>query len=174
MNEKMKQKENAQLQSSRMAFDKILKICLIAGIIIVSGFIIYYILTPEPGFVTFGLLNSEQEAGDYRTNASISEDIEFYVVVENHLGFDFTFHLKIYKGDNQTQLSSSGSENANLNQTTAQVTINNEIRWKSDKLIISFLQIGSNQTIIVELWQMTAGSPDKFYDITWLRLNITV
>ena len=173
MNDTLKEKENAKSNLDRIAFDKVLKICLIAGIVIVSGFIIFYILNPEPGYVVFGLLNENQEAGDYTTNATVKEDIEFYALVENHLGDDLTFYLKIYKGDNQTQLSPSGSENAILNQTTPEVTIANEEKWISDKLTISFLQIGSNQTIIVELWRNTSDSSDSFYDIQWMRLNIT-
>ncbi len=172
MNERTNQKEKTEIDLNKKEFEKILKICLLSGIFIVSGFIIYYIVTPKPGFVTFGLLNSEGVAGDYPTNASVNEDIGFYALVENHLGSDLIFQLKIYKGNNQTQLSPTGSENAILNQTTPQVTINNEQRWISDILTISFTQIGSNQTVIVELWQLKSGSY-KFYDITWLRLNIT-
>ena len=173
MSEKVRQKETVERDLDRLALDKILKICLIAGIIISSGLIIYYILTPEPGFITFGLLNSDKEAENYPTKATVNTNIEFYALVENHLGSDLTFHLKIYKGDNQTQLSSTGSVNAILNQTSPQITIKNEERKICGKFIISFLQIGSNQTIIVELWQIINGISDSFYDITWLRLNIT-
>jgi len=173
MSESVKSEENRDLELSKQTFDKILKICLIAGIIFVSGFIIYYILNPEPGYVTFGLLNSEQKAENYPTNASVNEEIEFYVLVENHLGGDFTFRLKIKKGDNQTIMSpDSETRNAELNHTTDPIFLVNEQRWISN-FTVSFLTIGANQTIIVELWQITNSIDEKFYDVLWLRLNIT-
>jgi len=173
MSEQKKKAVDLELERSTKRYDTIVRVCLLAGIIIVSGFIIYYILFPQPGYVTFGLLNANQEAENYQTQASIGEDIEFYATVDNYLGSDFTFRLKIYKGDNNTELSSSGSNNAVLNQTLAKVTIVNGQKWMSEKLTISFYQIGSNQTIIVELWQYTDATTEQFYDIVWQRLNIT-
>ena len=173
MNKRAKQKESSELELNRKSFDKILKICFVSGIIIVSGFIIYYLLNPTPGYVTFGLLNSEKVIGEYPTQANVSEDIEFYALVENHLGMNFTFELRIYKGDNQTQISPTGSANADLNRTTAQVTLIDSERWISDKLTISFLKIGTNQTIIVELWQVINVTSIVFNNIAWFRLNIT-
>ena len=48
MNEKVKQKENAELELNRKAFDKVVKICLTAGIILslilIIGLIILIVL----------------------------------------------------------------------------------------------------------------------------------
>ncbi|KKK92065.1 hypothetical protein LCGC14_2706660 [marine sediment metagenome] len=52
--------EKSNLRKSYMQFEVLLKISLIIGILIVSGFIIYYILTPEPGYVTLGILNEDK------------------------------------------------------------------------------------------------------------------
>lgn len=173
MSEQKKKKVDIESEKSKKQFEKIVRVCLLAGIIITTGFIIYYILLPQQGYITFGILNENKEAENYPTNASMGEDIDFYTTVANYLGSDFTFCLKIYKGDNNTKLSSSGSRDAVLNQTTAKVTIQNNEKWESEKLTLSFYQIGSNQTIIVELWQFVDETTNQFYDIVWLRMNIT-
>ena len=173
MSERKKKKVDVELERGKKQFEKIVSVSIIAGILVTTGFIIYYILFPRPGYVTFGILNENKEAENYPTNASMGEDIDFYTTVANYLGSDFTFCLKIYKGDNNTKLTSSGSQDAALNETTAKVTIQNNVIWKSDKLTLSFYQIGSNQTIIVELWQFVDETTNHFYDIVWLRMNIT-
>lgn len=153
--------------------EKIVKISLIIGIIVISGFILYYLLNPEPGFVTFGILNSEKKAENYPTEVSVNEDVEFYIVVENHLNTEFVFEIRIYKGDNETKLSSDGSENADLNYTTDQEILDVGEKWESDKLSIRFSKIGSSQILIAELWEITEDDSSSFYDIIYLRLNIT-
>ena len=80
-----------KLKMNNKYFEKLLKICLIFGILVISGFIIYVILTPEPGYVTFGILNENQEAGEYPTEASVNETISFYLTVENNLDRKFSF-----------------------------------------------------------------------------------
>ncbi|MFX1428037.1 MAG: DUF1616 domain-containing protein [Promethearchaeota archaeon] len=158
-------------KSNSKEFDTILKICLIIGIIIISGFIIYFVLKPEPGFVTFGILNENQEAENYPTQASVNETISFYMTVDNYLDKVFNFNIKIKKGDNTTVLSSTGS-NGTL-QYMINSSINHKEKWVSNKLNISFSQIGANQIIIAELWQNFVSKPEEFYNILWLRLNIT-
>ncbi|MFX0028640.1 MAG: DUF1616 domain-containing protein [Candidatus Hermodarchaeota archaeon] len=158
-------------KSNSKEFDTILKICLIIGIIIISGFIIYFVLKPEPGFVTFGILNENQEAENYPTQASVNETISFYMTVDNYLDKVFNFNIKIKKGDNTTVLSSTGS-NGTL-QYMINSSINHKEKWVSNKLNISFSQVGANQIIIAELWQNFVSKPEEFYNILWLRLNIT-
>ena len=51
-------------------------------------------------------------------------------------------------------------------------SLNHKDKWISPKLNISFSQIGINQIIIAELWEITNTKPE-FYNILWLRLNIT-
>jgi len=169
----MSEKKKRELEESKKQFDKIVRVCLIGGIIVVSGFIIYYILIPKDGYVTFGILNSDKKGENYPTQAYLGENIDFYVTVENHMGTQFIFRLKIYKGNNDTQLSSSGSRDAELNITTPKITLDNTGKWMSEKLSLSFYTIGSNQIIIVELWQFVDQTTDEFFDILWLRLNIT-
>jgi len=163
--------QKGNFRSSLREFDTILKICLIIGIIVIAGFIIYHALKPEPGFVTFGILNENQEAENYPAEASVGENISFYLTVENYLERDFFFNIKIKKGNNNTVLSSTGS-NGTLT-FSVNSSLHHKETWKSSRLNISFSQIGENQIIIAELWQNFTSKPEKFYNILWLRLNIT-
>ena len=86
----MKSKEGKKkVLNSFEEFDKILKILLITGIFIVSGFIIYAVITPKPGYWYLGILNSDKKAENYPTNAAIDENITFYISVGNYLNRDF-------------------------------------------------------------------------------------
>ncbi|MFX0035337.1 MAG: DUF1616 domain-containing protein [Candidatus Hermodarchaeota archaeon] len=156
---------------SNKQFEIILKVCLIIGIIIVSGFIIYYIFTPEPGYVTFGILNENQEAENYPTKASVNETISFYLTVGNYLDRRFSFRFKIMKGNNDTNLSSSGS-NGTLYLTIGNFTLEDNIEQIYGSYNMSFSEIGENQIIIAELWQIK-NAVEEFNNILWLRLNIT-
>ncbi len=172
MSENTKKNEKRDLKNSNKHFEKLLKICLIIGIIVVSGFIIYYILTPEPGYATFGILNENQEAGNYPTEASVNETISFYVTVENQLNREFSFRIEVLKGDNETVVTSSGSINATSYFNTTKTILLNKQFWMSEMLNISFSQPGANQTIIVELWEIKSEI-EEFYFILYLWLNIT-
>ena len=163
--------EKGRNRQSRKQFDSLLKICLIIGVIVVSGFIIYSVFSPEPGYITFGILNENQEAENYQTEASINESISFYLTVENNLAKEFSFSVKIKKGNSNTILSSMGS-NGTL-EYMINDTLNYSNIWVSNKLNVSFTQLGVNQIIIAELWQIGNNEIEKFYDILWLRLNIT-
>ena len=171
MNKITKKKENNDRKISNRHFDIVVKICLIIGIIIVSGFIIYYLLTPEPGYITFGILNENQEAENYPTEASINETISFYLTVENHLDRDLDFGFKIKKGNNDTMLSSSGS-NGTLYLTLGNFTLNPNKGQIYGKYNMSFSEVGENQIIIAELWTITDGV-EAFFNILFIRLNIT-
>ncbi|MFX1503343.1 MAG: DUF1616 domain-containing protein [Promethearchaeota archaeon] len=172
MNEIKKGNERTDLEISNKQFEIILKFCLIAGIIIVSGFIIYYILTPEPGYTTFGILNEDQKAENYPTEASVNETIYFYVTVENHLNREFSFRIEILKGNNQTIVNSSGSINALSYYNTTKTSLMNNQFWISNKLNISFSQPGANQRLIVELWEVK-DEIEVYNNILYLWLNIT-
>ncbi|MHA1491632.1 MAG: hypothetical protein ACTSRI_18505, partial [Promethearchaeota archaeon] len=56
--------------------------------------------------------------------------------------------------------------------TTSEITIKSNTRWISPKLHVSFSQVGENQIIILELWQITENGNEEFFDILWLRLDI--
>ena len=154
-------------------FDKILKILLIIGIIIVSGFIIYAVLTPKPGYWYLGILNSDKKAENYPTNAAVDENITFYISVGNYLNRDFSFHIEILKGNNDTVLGSSPSLNAASFVNSSTITLCHREVWISSAFNVSFSQAGTNQTIIAELWEIPSAGIRRFYDVVYVRLNIT-
>jgi uncharacterized membrane protein len=173
--DKRKEQEKKELEFENKQFQKILKISLLMGIVIVSGFITYYIwyynISSEEDYVGFGILNHRKEAEDYPTIAYVNQSIDFYVTVENELKRDFTFRVKVYRGHNQTILSSDGAQNAQYIFSTDKETLKPHEDWESDKLIVSFPQQGDDQAIIVQLYEYTDSDRD-FYDILWLRLRI--
>lgn len=57
-----KSKNKTESSKKHKELQKVVKISLIIEIVIISRSIIYYLLNPEPGFVTFGILNSEKRA----------------------------------------------------------------------------------------------------------------
>lgn len=172
MNEITNKNEKRNLKTSNKHFERLLKVSLIIGIVIVSGFIIYYLLNPEPGFVTFGILNSEKKAENYPINATVGQNITFYVTVENQMKRDFSFRVEILKGDNNTVLTPSGSFNATSYFNTTETTLSHNQFWMSEMLNTSFSQPGANQSIIAELWEIPSSGVDKFYLILYLILNI--
>ncbi|MHA1725036.1 MAG: DUF1616 domain-containing protein [Promethearchaeota archaeon] len=163
--------EKREISGSKV-FQKLLTVCLLGGIVFLSGLIIFYISHPEPGFYEFGILNSERKAEDYPTSARVREKIEFYVHVENQLNRNFTFQLRILTGDENTQLSSNGSENARLRYKVGNITLIDGQKWLSPKLWVTFNTPGKNKLIIVELWEITDNNEIVFRDILWLRLTI--
>ncbi|MFW9937510.1 MAG: DUF1616 domain-containing protein [Candidatus Thorarchaeota archaeon] len=171
MSEKSDDRSNIVNEGNQ--FDKIVKISLIIGIIVISGFIIYYLLTPEPGYVTFGVLNSDKKAENYPTNATVGENISFYISVGNYLRRDFNFRIEILKGDNNTLLTSSGSINASSYLNTSITNLNHKMQWMSEMFNISFSQPGTNQIMIAELKEVDISLEETFIDILWLRFNIT-
>jgi uncharacterized membrane protein len=171
MNRITNDREKNDSKISEKHFEKIVKISLIIGIIIVSGFIIYYLLTPEPGYITFGILNDNQEAENYPTEAPINETISFYLKVENHLDKDLNFGFKIKKGNNDTIMSSSGS-NGTLYLTLGNFTLNPNEGQIYGEYNITFSEAGENKIIIAELWTIENGI-EAFFNIMFMRLNIT-
>jgi uncharacterized membrane protein len=166
--------ETNNLKKNYKEFENILKILLIIGIIIISGFIIYAVLTPEPGYITFGLLNSDRKAEDYPTNATIGENITFYVSVGNYLNRDFSFRIEILKGNDSTIIGTSGSSNATSFINSSTTNLPHGENWISGAFNISFTEVGYNQIIIAELWERRDGLNDKYWEILTMRLNITL
>ncbi|MFX0073088.1 MAG: DUF1616 domain-containing protein [Candidatus Hermodarchaeota archaeon] len=164
--------EKIDRELSNKQFQKLLKFSLIFGIIIVSGFITYYLLTPEQGYIGFGILNDDKEAEDYPTTARVNESVDFYITVDNYLDRDFTFKLLVFKGDENTELSSKGSKHANKTFTTVKEKLKPNKEWISEELSVSFAHNGTDQIIIVELWQYYEDNSREFWDIVWLRLTI--
>ncbi|MFX1379355.1 MAG: hypothetical protein ACFFA4_09685 [Promethearchaeota archaeon] len=152
-------------------FENLLKLCLILGILVVSGFIIYFILIPEPGYITVGILNENQEAGNYQKEATVNETVSFFLTVENRLNREFMFGFKIKKGNDDTILSSNGS-NGTLYQTIGNFSLSPKEVQIYGEYNISFSDVGENQIIIAELWQIK-HEIEEYFDMTYLRLNIT-
>ena len=175
LSKKSKIERKDELEQQFKQFQKILKVLLLFGIIIVSGFIIYYVwyfnFSQEEDYVGFGVLNRRKEAEDYPTVAYTNQSVEFYVTVENQLSRDFNFKIRVYRGDSQTILSSDGSENAHYLYSTDKERLKPREDWMSDKLSVTFTVNGTNQQIIVELWEYSIDKRD-FYDILWLRIDV--
>ncbi len=172
MNEINRGDEDKDSKISNILFEKLVKISLIIGIIVVSGFILYYFLTPEPGDITFGILNENQEAGSYTKKAQVNETIFFYLTVGNYLNRDFIFHIEIKKGNSTTHLSPIIPSNGTLDYSIGNFTLRNNEFFMSNQLNISFSEVGEDQMIIAELWQINRGI-DEYFDILYLQLNIT-
>jgi len=170
----MKSKEEKKkILSSYKEFDKILKILLIIRIVVVSGFIIYAVLTPKPGYYYLGILNWEKKAENYPTNAAVNDSITFYISVGNYLNRDFSFHIEILKGNNDTVLGPSPSLNATSFANSSTITLHHREDWISSAFNISFSQTGTNQIIIAELWEIPPVGIRRFFNVVFFRLNIT-
>jgi len=165
--------EISNLKKNYKEFENILKILLIIGIIIISGFIIYALLTPKPGYWYIGILNSDKKAENYPTNAAANDSITFYISVGNYLNRDFSFNIEILKGNNDTVLGPSPSLNATSFVNSSIFTLPHGENWISSAFNVSFSQAGTNQIIIAELWEIPSVGIRRFCDVTFLRLNIT-
>ena len=165
--------DSSKLNRNNAEFDKLLKLLLIIGIIIISGFIIYAFLTPKPGYWYLGILNSDKKAENYPTNVAVNESIIFYISVGNYLNRDFSFRIEILKGDNDTVLGPSPSLNATSFVNSSTITLLHRAEWISNAFNISFSQPRNNQSIIAELWEIPSVGVRRFYDVVYLRLNIT-
>lgn len=163
---------NESNRQSKKQFDFLLKVCLIIGIIVVSGFIIYYMITPEPGYITLGILNSEKKAENYPINATVGQNISFYVTIDNQMKREFSFRAEVLKGDNYTFVTSSGSLNATSYFNTTKITLLHNQFWISEMLNVSFSQQGANQRIIVELWEIPSSGNEKFFDVVYMWVTI--
>ena len=166
-------KDLNSLRKNYKEFNKILKILLIIGIIIISGFIIYALLTPKPGYFYLGILNSDRKAENYPTNAAVDENITFYVSVGNYLNRDFSFHIEILKGNNDTILGPSPSINAISFVNSSLITLPHSVDWISSAFNVFFPTAGTNQIIIAELWENPSVGIRRFCDVVYLKLNIT-
>jgi len=62
--------------------------------------------------------------------------------------------------------------NGTLDYSIGNFTLNHNDNWISEQLNASFSEVGENQIIITELWQIKSEI-EEFYDTLYLRLNIT-
>lgn len=165
--------ENINVKKNYKEFDKVLAVLLIIGIIVISGFIIYAVITPEPGYITFGVLNSDKKAESYPTNTTVGENVTFYISVGNYLNRDFSFRVEILMGNNETEIGSFGSLNATSVMNSSTTKLSHGENWISNEFNVKFSDPGYNQTIIAELWETNIGPDDKFWEVLTMHLNVT-
>lgn len=168
---KSKEREDSKIKVI-LDFRKLLTLLLIFGIIIVSSFIIYNIIKPKSGYITFGILNSEKYA-DFQKECMVGENISLYVFIGNHLNRELNFRLEILRGNNNTYLASNqptnGSSFLNISNN-----IFNGVDWISNLINVSFTEPGINKLIIAELWLTRVDSTEYFYNSLYQRLNVTL
>ena len=143
---------------SGLTLDKITKIVLIAGIIVISGAMIYTFTKPEEPDLLFFLLNENQEMKDYQTNSTVGENVSVYAFIENHLGNTENFSLRVYRGNANISINASIGVSENVNAVylfNYSYTIENEQSIISDMINVPFYEAGLNQTILLELWIKT-------------------
>ena len=168
---KNKELKNKKLRE-KLEFRKLLTILLIIGIIIVSSFIIYNIIKPKPGYIAFGILNSEKSA-EFQKECTVGENVSLCIFIGNHLNRQIDFRLEILKGDNRTYLALNQPSNGSsyLNFTSH---ISNGFNWISNLINVSFSKPGINRLIIAELWVVKTDFMEYFYNSLYLRLNVTL
>jgi len=118
--------KNSERNKNR--FENLVKISLLIGICVVSGFVVYYGLTPEPGYVYFAVLEDGERLENYTIQSRVDEPINFSVFVANYMKRDFSFRVKVLKGDNNTILY-PGPSNGSLYYTFENVTLVNNKTW---------------------------------------------
>ena len=167
-------KSKLRLELSYKHFQKIVTVCLLIGIIIVSGFIIYYVFTPKEGSISLGILNENKVAEDPPKNLTIGENVTFYISVLNNLNRDAEFKIYVLKGNNDTSNEYHHNDSgAIINYTIPDVIIKNGKEWLSDPQNMSFYELGENHMVIVELWEILSDDTEKYWIHDWFRLNIT-
>ena len=69
-------------------------------------------------------------------------------------------------------MSSVNGSNGSPYLTLGNFTLEHNNEMTFGDYNISFSEIGANQIVIAELWQIK-NEVEEFYNIIWLRLNIT-
>lgn len=150
--------------SNNKIFGSALTLCLIIGIATVFGFTLYYLNTPEEGFLTFAVLNEEQELGNYPTNATQGDNITFYLFVDNNLNYNLKFRIKYGPCSNTTWIdpSPSGCSNSSLSLVTENITIASGKTWGPTPVNVTFQESGNYQMVIFELWKIFPDDHEEF------------
>lgn len=140
---------------SGLTLEKITKIVLIAGIIVISGAMIYTFTKSKEPDLLFFILNENQELKDFQTNSTVGENVSVYAMIENHLGNTEEFSLKVYRGNSNISINISIGVSENVNAVylfNYTYTLENEQSMISDMINVPFYEVGLNQTILLELW----------------------
>lgn len=165
-----KENENQQIE-------KIVKVILIAGIIILVPFILFTSNRRDPPHFIFGYLNENKKMGDYPTEAQIGVDIILHFFVSSFWSETTDIQVRHIVGKNTTtSLTSKGSLNGTSIKNFSYIIDVSE-RWESEPVITSFVEVlGSNEhyLIIFELWiNQDSGWVFLENQIVYNRLNIT-
>ena len=162
---------------SGLTLEKITKIVLIAGIILISGAMIYTFTKPEEPDVLFFILNENQELKDFPTNSSVGENVSIYAFIENHLGYTENFSVRVYRGNTDISINDSIGVSENVNATylyNYTFTLENEQSMISDMINVSFFETGLN-SLIIELWINTDNGWEYYPNyILFLRISIAI
>lgn len=138
-----------------LSLNKMTRIVLLVGIIVVSGAMVYTLTRPEEEDVLFFILNEDQVMKDFPVNASVNEPVSVHAFVENHLQRTAEFSVRIYRGNtNLTHNISIGVEN-NPNATylfNQTKMLENEASWITPMINVTFPFAGLDQQIVLELW----------------------
>ena len=158
-----KSQENIDEKKSFQHFGKLLTVCLIVAILIIAGFIIYYLYTPESPYHTYTILNEDKKMEAYPINASRGEDISFYLGLGNNLEEDLIFTIIISKGDNTTILSPYGTLNRDYNYTATNFILSHEKIWFSNQLNMSFYETGKKIGQTDVILRLNDKTPFRLY-----------
>ena len=140
-----------------LSLQKITRIVLLVGIIVVAGAMVYTLTRPEEEDVLFFVLNEDQVMKDFPVNTTVDQPVSLHAYVDNHLQRTTEFCVQIYRGNENLSINSSiGMENNSnakylFNHTK---TLENEDSWITPMINVSFSSPG-NQTILLELWVKT-------------------
>ncbi len=162
---------------SGLTLEKMTKIVLIVGIIIISGAMIYTFTKPEEQDVLFFILNENQELKDFPTNSSVGENVSIHALIENHLGYTENFLVRVYRGNTDISINKSigVSENVNADYLyNYTYTLENEQSLISDMINVTFFETGLN-SLIIELW-INSDNGWEYYPnyILFLRISIDI
>ncbi len=140
-----------------LSLQKITRIVLLVGIIVVAGAMAYTLTRPEEEDVLFFVLNEDQVMKDFPVNITVDHPVSLHAYVDNHLQRTAEFCVRVYRGGVNFSINSSigvdGNSNAEyLNNQTR--ILENEESWTTSMINVSFSSPG-NQTILLELWVKT-------------------
>jgi hypothetical protein len=113
------------------------------------------------------------QMGNYTTNLHTDEIMTFYFYVENHLQYAADFNVRVYIGNDQSQIiPGEGILNANLFGNYS-LSLENNMNWTSTAISYSFPLVGL-QFIGLELYQNVNNQWQYLDNYTlFLRVNVT-
>jgi hypothetical protein len=167
--------ENDDIERSNPQLEKMVKIILIAGILIIIPFIFGVSLRRDPPYTIWGVLNDEMEAGNYPTTIQTNENISLFLFVECHKYGTINVGIRHIVGVNSSlELNSEGTVGGTLVQEI-NFTAQDAVRWESTQINSTIATpLGANEHFIIafELW-LELNLIWTFHDLLYIRLNTT-